>query len=88
MFLRIGAASSENPGHPYSLKDELVRYNKRIVISPTSPLVQQLLHEHQNTTMRGHSGILRTFKHLSRQFYWPSIHKFVATYVAQCDTCQ
>lgn len=65
-LLRLGAAEKSAPGRPYSWKDGLVRYSNRVVIPPNSPLVQQLLHEHHNTTMGGHSGILRTFKRLSR----------------------
>lgn len=38
--------------------------------------------------MGGHYGVLCTFKRLSRYFYWPAMHKTIAEYVSQCDTCQ
>lgn len=63
-------------------------YTNRVVIPPSSPLVQQLLHKHHNTIIGGYSGVIRTFKRLSRQFYWPAMHKMVADYVSRCDTCQ
>lgn len=87
-LLRIGKAATANPGKPYAWKDGLLCYNNRIVIPPTSHLVKQLLYEHHKKTMGGHSGILRTFKRLSRQFYWPSMHRVVLEYVSSCDTCQ
>ena len=38
--------------------------------------------------MGGHSGILRTYKRLSQQFYWPSMRRSVHQYMAACDVCQ
>lgn len=87
-LLRIGAAAREKPGLPYSWKDGLLCYHNRVVIPPGSPLIKQLLYEHHNTTLGGHSGVLRTFKRLSHHFYWPSMHKTVVTYISHCDTCQ
>lgn len=87
-LVHIGAGAASKTGFLYSWKDGLLCYNNCMMISPTSPVIQQVLHEHHNTTMGGHSGVLRTFKCLPRQFYWPSMHKIVAAYVSQCDVCQ
>lgn len=65
----------------------LLCYNNRIVIPPGSPLITALLKEHHDSFIGGHSGALRTFKRLSQQFFWPSMHKTVREYVAACDTC-
>lgn len=87
-LLRVGVTAVEKPGKPYAWKDGLLCYNNRVIIPPGSPLIAQLLHEHHDTPMGGYSGVLRTFKRLARQFYWPSMHKTVMEYVSQCDTCQ
>lgn len=60
-LVRIGSKATENPGRPYAWRDGLVCYNNRVVVPPSSPLIKQLLHEHHNTVMGGHSGVLRTF---------------------------
>ncbi|RVW17875.1 Transposon Ty3-I Gag-Pol polyprotein [Vitis vinifera] len=36
----------------------------------------------------GHSGVLRTYKRLAQQFYWPSMHKVIQQYVTSCTVCQ
>ena len=87
-LLRIGVAAKGKPGLPYSWKDGLLCYNNRVVVPPGSPLIKQLLYEHHDTTLGGHSGVLRTFKRLSHHFYWPSMHKTVVEYISHCDTCQ
>ena len=51
-------------------------------------LRDQLLQEFHDSKVAGHSGVLRTFKWLTQQFYWPSMHKFVQEYIQQCATCQ
>ena len=38
--------------------------------------------------MRGHSSVLRTFKRLAQQFYWPSMHHTIKEYVQSCEVCQ
>jgi len=41
-----------------------------------------------NTKVGGHSGILRTFKKLRLQFYWPGMHKSVRDYIRGREICQ
>ncbi|KAF8101305.1 hypothetical protein N665_0207s0001 [Sinapis alba] len=87
-LIRIGTAATEKPGRPYSWRDGLLCYNNRVAIPPGSAFIDQLLHKHHDTTLGGHSGVLRTFKRLSRHFYWPSMHRTIVDYVSRCDTCQ
>ena len=41
-----------------------------------------------NIKVGGHSGILRTFKKLRLQFYWPRMHKSVRDYIRGREICQ
>ncbi|RVW48758.1 Transposon Tf2-8 polyprotein [Vitis vinifera] len=85
---RIGQLATKQPRQPYQWRNGLVCYNNRIVVPPGSPLIHRLLREFHDTPMGGHSGILRTYKRLSQQFYWPSMRRSVHQYVAACDVCQ
>lgn len=85
---RIGKLATSNPGSPYAWKDGLICYHNRVVVPPSSPLVKQLLREHHDTPMGGHSGVLRTYRRLSHQYYWPAMHRTVREYVAACEVCQ
>lgn len=55
---------------------------------PESDVVKLLLKEFHNFPVRGHSGVLRTYKKISQQFYWPSMYQTVKNYVSSCDVCQ
>ncbi|RVW76696.1 Transposon Tf2-8 polyprotein [Vitis vinifera] len=58
-----------------------------LVVVPTA-LRGQLLQEFHDSKVAGHSGVLRTFKRLAQQFYWPSMYKNIQDYIQQCATCQ
>lgn len=85
---RIVDLAYANPGAPSSIKHGLVFYKDRIVVPPNTPLISRLLREFHDSPMGGHSGVLRSFKHLTQQFYWPSMFQTVKSYVTACDVCQ
>jgi hypothetical protein len=66
----------------------LLHYKNRVVVAPNSDIIQQLLREFHDSPIGGHSGVLRTYKRLAQQFYWPSMARIVKEYVASCDVCQ
>lgn len=49
---------------------------------------QQALEECHDLPTSGHTGVLKTFKRVQQQYYWPKMRKDIATYVAKCRTCQ
>lgn len=87
-LLRVGKLAETNPGRPYEWKNGLICYHNRVIIPPSSPLMGQLLREHHDTPMGGHSGVLRTYRCLARQYYWPGMHRIVREFVASCEVCQ
>lgn len=87
-LLKIGDMADKDPGKPYTRRDGMIFFNNHLVIPPGSSFIHALLQEFHDTPMGGHSGILRTMKRISQQFYWPSMHQTVRDYVAQCDVCQ
>ncbi|KAL6332953.1 hypothetical protein AAG906_019964 [Vitis piasezkii] len=46
------------------------------------------LFEFHDSPYGGHSGVLRTYKQLTQQFYWPSMHKVIQQYVTSCTVFQ
>ena len=87
-MLTISNKATANPGAPYSWRNGLVCYTNRVVVPPHSPIISQLLHEFHDSPSGGHSGVLRTYKRLAQQFYWPSMFQAVKIYVAACEICQ
>lgn len=60
---------------------DLLYYKIGIFVIPTFPW-------HHSFITGGHFGYLRTYKHILRGFYWPSLKTDVKHHVAACDTYQ
>ena len=77
----------------YSLIDGLLYFNDergtRLVIPETPGLYHRaaLIQESHDTNLNGHFSVEKTYKELSRHFYWPSQYSDVVQYVSRCDRC-
>lgn len=59
-----------------------------MVIPKTSTYVTKLLQEYNDFVMGGHSGDLKTYHRLAREWYWMGMRKDVQRYVQECALCQ
>lgn len=85
---RVCQLAKSNPCAPYIWCDGLVFYKNRVVVPSNSFVVSNLMQEFNDSQIGGHSGVLKTYKRIAQQFYWPSPYKIVNEYVAACDICQ
>jgi len=69
-------------------RNGLLHYKERVIIPADSTLRAKLLHEMHDTKVGGHSGVLRTYKKLGQQFYWPRMRKSVQEYIKNYVMCQ
>lgn len=72
----------------YKVREGLIFFKGRLVIPPTSPLKNEILHEFHSSKLAGHSGILRTLKRLAQNFFWEAMKTDVQHFVSECDVCQ
>jgi len=49
---------------------------------------QQIIYEHHNSPLGGHSGVSRTLKRLKLNHDWRNIKKDVKRYIKHCELCQ
>lgn len=72
----------------FTLSGEFLYFKSRLYVPNCNSWRLKLLLEFHDGPMSGHSGFLRTYKRLTRNFMWPGIKKNVKTLVAECDVCQ
>lgn len=80
--------ATDQPNGHYMWRNGLLRYKGWVIVSADPALRAKLLHEMHDTKVGGHSGILRTYKKLGQQFYWPRMLKSVQKYIKGCMVCQ
>jgi len=76
----------KKPG--FEVKQGVLFYHGRLVISPESPSILVLLEEFHSTPTGGHSGFLRTYRRLSDNLYWVGMQKRIRDFVRACDVYQ
>ncbi|KAM0977284.1 hypothetical protein ACFX2C_020075 [Malus domestica] len=72
----------------YHFDNGFLKYNGRIVLSPSSCWREKIFYEHHCTLVAGHSDFLKTYKRISRSFYWQGMKSDVMQWVAACQFCQ
>lgn len=50
--------------------------------------ILNLIKETHNSVIGGHTGMKRTMSKLKEMYYWKSMKKDIANYIASCDLCQ
>ncbi|KAI5402630.1 hypothetical protein KIW84_050288 [Lathyrus oleraceus] len=86
MIQTVLSALDSKPG--YFVKQGVLFYHGRPVLSPKSPSIPLLLEEFHCTPTGGHSGFLRTYRKLADNLYWLGMQKSVREFVRACDVCQ
>ncbi|KAK1435415.1 hypothetical protein QVD17_01178 [Tagetes erecta] len=72
----------------YSVKNGILFYKDRLVISRHSKFLPALLHEFHITASGGHSGFYRTYRRLAANVYWPGMTNTIKQFIRECDVCQ
>ena len=70
-------------GQCFYLKEE-----QYFCIPKDKMLCTTILHEVHDNKISGHFGADKTYKNVSKDFYWPKMNKEIQCYVWTCDTCQ
>jgi len=65
--------------------DGFLLYNNLIYV-PRS-IRTRVLEIHHDSLTAGHFGVSKTCELISRNFWWPNIHRSVKKYIKSCDTC-
>ncbi|KAH9723902.1 hypothetical protein KPL70_007302 [Citrus sinensis] len=70
---RVTILVETQPVGPYTTKNGLVFYNGQVVVP--HQIRDKLMFEAHSTRIGGHFGVLRTYKRLAQQFYWPAMFR-------------
>jgi hypothetical protein len=80
--------------HRYTVADGLLYYSTgaedtpRVVVPHDEDLKYRILYEAHDAALSGHLGREKTYRSVSRTYWWPRLYKWTSTYVRTCETCQ
>jgi hypothetical protein len=70
------------------LSEEYLYYRERLYVPANEKLHAELLRLYHASPVAGHMGQARTYKVLSRKYYWPGMLSYVERWVRNCHTCK
>ncbi|QRW17537.1 Transposon Tf2-12 polyprotein [Rhizoctonia solani] len=71
----------------WELREGLLWYQGKIFVPKDNTIRNLILESRHDALAAGHPGQARTLELISRSYYWPSLKKFVNSYVSHCKTC-
>ena len=86
--IQLSRAAQDQSRSSYKLRDGLVFSETRVVVPRVQEIRKKILVDFHDSKLAGHSGVLRTYKRLAQQFYWPNMYKDVQDYVSTFEIYQ
>jgi hypothetical protein len=74
-------------GAEWSEEEGIVTFNGKIYVPRDAKLRHDIAHAHHNSVIAGHPGRWKTLELVSRNYWWPGISRYIASYVKGCDQC-
>ena len=72
----------------FSWKIDPLWYKDRLYICKNSQLKQNILLELHTSPLGGHSGFLKTYHRVKKDFFWDGLKSDIQRFVAKCLVCQ
>jgi len=89
LLLKFGPREFEKSLQDWNYENRLLLYRGKIYIphSIEDTLRQQIIQMYHNFPSARHPGRWKTYKLVSRNYWWPGMTTFVKKYVTGCDMC-
>ena len=72
----------------FSWKNDSLWYKDRLYLCKNSQLKQNILMELHTSPLGGHSGFLKTYHRVKKEFFWDGLKSDIQKFVAECLVCQ
>ncbi|GJU55049.1 putative mitochondrial protein [Tanacetum coccineum] len=87
-LIRAQLLRGEKVMEGYTLEDNHLLYQGRLVVPKTSKWIPSLFQCFYGSMVGGHGGVLKTYQRMASEIYWVGMRKDVAKLVAKCEICQ
>ena len=74
-------------GHEWSQEQGLILFRGKVYVPKDPEIRREIVKLHHDSVMAGHPGRWKTLELVSRNYWWPGISRYVASYVKGCDRC-
>jgi hypothetical protein len=72
----------------YRVIDDVIFYKDRVYLVPNLGLKKKILTAIHDSSLAGHQGFLKTYRHIKERFSWKCLKQDIMRHVSDCVTCQ
>jgi len=63
-------------------------WRERVYVPDSITLQEEIITKHHDSELAGHPGYTKTYKLITRNYWWPRILEDIKRYVVGCERCQ
>lgn len=83
-----GVLEGDKEFEGYTVEKGVLFKDNRLVIPAKSAFIPALLNQFHASVIGGHEGVLKTFKRMAREVYWPGMRSEITEFIKACEICQ
>ena len=72
----------------WTSQDGVITWRDRVYVPKDAPLREEIIRLHHDSALTGHPGQYKTHELITRNYWWPGIHRDIRKYVEGCGECQ
>lgn len=81
------SGASRLDGAEWAEEQGLILFRGRVYVPKDPELRRSIVELHHDSVVAGHPGRWKTLELVTRNYWWPGISKFIASYIDGCDRC-
>jgi hypothetical protein len=74
-------------GQEWSEEQGLILFRGKVYVPRDMELRRKIVELHHDSQIAGHPGRWKTLELVSRNYWWPGMTKYIASYIKSCDRC-
>jgi len=74
-------------GAEWTEEQGLLLFRGKVYVPRDPTLRRDIVHAHHDSQIAGHPGRWKTLELVGRNYWWPGISRYIASYVQGCDRC-
>ena len=81
------SGSTRLDGAEWAEEQGLILFRGKVYVPKDQELRRAIVHAHHDSQIVGHPGRWKTLELVARNYWWPGVSRYIASYVQGCDRC-
>ena len=83
----LGSATSQLHKEEWTMEDGCILFRGKVYVPQDPKLRHDIVKAHHDSPVAGHPGRWKTTELVTRNYWWPGVARYIASYIQGCDRC-